>query len=131
MGRKTFLVDDDAISALLTKHLLEIHHFSEDVTTFHQPEEALNYIIAHNAGELPALILLDLNMPFMSGWEFLDALAPYQQVLLTTTKIFILTSSLEYADELKSKEYPLVSGFIQKPIQPEDIKNIVEAVNKA
>ena len=130
MGRKTFLVDDDAISALLTKHLLKLHHFTEDVTTFHQPEEALNYLIAHIAHELPVLILLDLNMPFMSGWEFLDALAPYQTTIQASSKIFILTSSLEYADELKSKEYPLVTGFIQKPIQLADIETILAALKK-
>lgn len=130
MGQKTFLVDDDAISALLTKHLLKINHFSEDVITFHQPEEALNYIIQNISGELPDLILLDLNMPFMTGWEFLDALTPYQETILASSKIFILTSSLEYADELKSKEYPLVTGFIQKPIRPEDIQIVRLAFNK-
>ncbi len=130
MGRKTFLVDDDVISALLTKHLLKLHHFTEDVTIFHQPEEALNYLTDHIAHELPALILLDLNMPFMNGWEFLDALAPYQHVIQASAKIFILTSSLEYADELKSKEYSMVTGFIQKPIQPEDIATILATLDK-
>ncbi|RDC66433.1 response regulator [Adhaeribacter pallidiroseus] len=125
MGWKTFLVDDDAISALLTKHLLKLHHFTEDVTTFYQPEEALNYLTNYPAHELPALILLDLNMPFMSGWEFLEALTPEEQAIQAACKIFILTSSLEHADVLKSQEYPLVSGFIQKPIQPEDIATIL------
>ena len=60
----------------------------------------------------------------------LDALAPYQTTIPASSKIFILTSSLEYADELKSKEYPLVTGFIQKPIQPEDIEIILTALDK-
>ncbi|QNF31998.1 response regulator [Adhaeribacter swui] len=130
MGRKTFLVDDDAISALLTKHLLKMHQFTGEIITFHQPEDALNSIIDSITNELPALLLLDLNMPFLSGWQFLDALAPYQQTLITACKIYILTSSLEYADELKSKEYPLVTGFIQKPIRSEDIQNIQNELNK-
>lgn len=131
MSWKTFLVDDDTISALLTQHLLKLHHFSNDITTFYQAEEALEYLLNNISGPLPDLILLDLNMPVMSGWDFLSALEPYLPALQTVCKVFILTSSLENADELKSKEYPLVAGFIQKPIRPADIQIILAEMNKS
>ncbi len=130
MSWKTFLIDDDTISALVTQHILNLQHFSTDITTFHQAEDALDYLLKNISGPLPDLILLDLNMPVMNGWDFLNALQPYLPALQATCKIFILTSSLENADELKSKEYPLVAGFIQKPIRPADIQIILTEMNK-
>ena len=128
MGCPTFLIDDDPISALLTEHVLRLQNFSQDITTFHQAEAALTYLLDNLAGALPAVILLDLNMPVVSGWDFLNALKPYQHLLPTTLKIFILTSSLDTEDQQKSKEYSLVSGFIQKPLDAEDIQLIKDAL---
>ncbi len=131
MDCKTFLIDDDPISALLTEHVLKLENFSQDITTFQRAEEALAYLIENTAGELPAVILLDLNMPVVSGWDFLDALKPYQHLLPAGLKIFILTSSLDTEDQIRSKEYSLVTGFIQKPLCPDDIQFIQAGIEKS
>ena len=130
MGGTIFLIDDDPISALLTEHVLRLQDFTQDITTFHRAEEALAYLLENIAGVLPALILLDLNMPVVSGWDFLGSLQSYQHQLPASLKIFILTSSLDTEDQQKSKEYSLVSGFIQKPLDAGDIQLIKDELEK-
>jgi CheY-like chemotaxis protein len=61
------------------------------------------------------VIFLDLNMPEMDGWEFLQALQPRQQELAGRVKIYILTSSLDQQDQQTARDYPLVAGFLLKP----------------
>ena len=70
------------------------------------------------------VFVVDLNMPVMNGWEFLEALAPHQQELLGRCHIYILTSSLALSDLEKSKKYELVSGLIHKPIDSGEIRAI-------
>lgn len=68
------------------------------------------------------MVFLGLNMPVMNGWEFLDALAPYEQELRGSCHIYILTSSLALADLEKSKRYNLVAGLIHKLLDSGEIR---------
>ena len=73
---------------------------------------------------MPEVIFLDLNMPAMNGWQFLDALAPYADQLRDRCHIFVLTSSLALADMEKAQTYDLVAGLIHKPIDRGEIRAI-------
>lgn len=121
---KTYLIDDDTLSVYLTEQLLRAEGFSNAISTFHSAPQALQRLV-HDRGEAaPQVVFLDLNMPVMNGWEFLEALAPYQEALLGRCHIYILTSSLALSDLEKSKKYVLVSGLIHKPIDTEEIRAI-------
>jgi CheY-like chemotaxis protein len=102
------LVDDQPIANFITKKLLEIEGFNEDVLDFTNPEEALAYL----EDKQNTLIFLDLNMPEMNGWEFLDSLKSKGH----QHKIIILTSSTSSIDRKKAKEYPSVIDYIEKPL---------------
>ena len=128
---KVFIIDDDALSSFLTRHWLVREGLGEDVQTFISAEEALTTIEQCPDELLPQVILLDLNMPVMSGWELLDALAPQAARLKNRTQIYILTSSLDLNDEVRSGDYDLVAAFIHKPIKTEDIHLIRVAAAKA
>ncbi len=130
MSWKTILIDDDPICTFLTQYLLELENFSSDISAFQKAEEAVTYVLDNIKGELPTVILLDLNMPVVNGWDFLQALTPYQELLQAWCKIFILSSSLDAADQKRSMEHPLVVGFIQKPLRLEDIELIRAELNK-
>ncbi|QKG54823.1 hypothetical protein GKZ67_18870 [Hymenobacter sp. BRD67] len=69
-------------------------------------------------------MFLDLNMPLMNGWQFLDALAPHENLLRGHCHIFILTSSLALTDMEKAKTYDLVTRLIHKPIDRLEIQAI-------
>lgn len=122
---KTFIIDDDTISIYLTRHILKVAGLPGEICTFLSAEEALHDIIRALPTNLPQLIFLDLNMPAMDGWEFLDALAPYKDHLLDHCRIYILTSSLDVSDTAKAKDYALVYGLIHKPIEQEDVQAIL------
>jgi len=122
---KTYIVDDELVSIYLTKHLLIEEGFSDDITTFLSAEEALTGLLQNITENMPQVIFLDLNMPGMNGWEFLDELTSYKEQLPGCCQIYILTSSLDTSDMAKSKKYASVGGFIHKPIDKADIQEIM------
>ena len=125
----TFLIDDDSLSNYLTETLLKMEDFSPDIRTFEAADEALAELLQQP--ELPRVVFLDLNMPMMNGWEFLDALAPHRGRLQGNCHIYILTSSLALSDLNRSRHYDLVAGLIHKPIDSGEIRAIQAAMAPA
>ncbi|SHI88844.1 Response regulator receiver domain-containing protein [Hymenobacter daecheongensis DSM 21074] len=121
---RTYLIDDDALGVYLTEQLLRAEGFSTDISAFQCPKMALDVLIKATTTMDDTVVFLDLNMPLMNGWQFLDALAPYKDKLLGHCHIYILTSSLALADLEKSRQYDLVAGLIHKPIDSEEIHAI-------
>ncbi|SNC59383.1 Response regulator receiver domain-containing protein [Hymenobacter gelipurpurascens] len=120
---RTFLIDDDNLGNYLTESLLRVEGFSSSIQTFESAENALE-VLQQRPAELPEIIFLDLNMPVMNGWQFLDALAPYADVLRDHCHIYVLTSSLALSDLEKAKTYDLVTRLIHKPIDVEELRTI-------
>lgn len=121
---ETYLIDDDYLAIYLTEQLLRAEGFSNSICTFQSAKEALHKLVTDKDQCVPQVVFLDLNMPEMDGWEFLDALAPYLEELRGNCSIYILTSSLALADLEKSKEYDLVAGLIHKPLDSGEIRAI-------
>lgn len=118
-----FLVDDDPINNLINKRLLGKVGITNQIIEFLEGEEALVQIET-----LPSknqiLIFLDINMPVLNGWEFLEKYSevfPHRQ-----DKIVILSSSIDYQDRQKAKEYQIVSGFLEKPLTLDKIYSQLE-----
>jgi CheY-like chemotaxis protein len=124
---KIFIIDDDQLSIFLTRHKLVLEGL-DNIQDYLSAEEALEYISTCPVEDIPDIIFLDLNMPVLTGWEFLDALAPFESKIRNRCQIYILTSSLDISDTAHSKEYSIVSGLIHKPINCEDIKIIKDNV---
>lgn len=122
---KVFIVDDDKFSLFYTRYKLIADGLSEDINTFQFAEEAIEYILCDPENHAPDILLLDLNMPVMDGWQFLDALSPFWSRIMGKCRIYILTSSLDAADEVKAKENPMISAFFDKPIHSEDLELIL------
>ena len=121
---KTYLIDDDHMAIFLARHLLQSEGFSTAISAFESAEAALAELLAHEPEDLPRVIFLDLNMPVMNGWQFLEALAPHAATLRGRCYIYILTSSLALADLEKSKRYQLVEGLIHKPLERGELRAI-------
>ncbi|QNH60968.1 response regulator [Hymenobacter sediminicola] len=124
MRIETYLIDDDSLSIYLTEQLLRAEGFSNLICTFVSATQALQQLVQNKEKTVPQVVFLDLNMPVMNGWQFLEALAPYTDELQGRCQIYILTSSLALSDMEKAKQYELVAGLIHKPIDSEEIKAI-------
>lgn len=110
------LVDDQPIANFITRKLLEIEGYNQNVIDFTNPEEALVYL----ENKQDALIFLDLNMPEMNGWEFLDHLKSKS----LKHRIIILTSSTSTIDQNRAKEYDSVVKYVEKPLNKEKFKEL-------
>ena len=125
----TLLIDDDPIAAFLTQRLLEHEGLSDTAASFQSPPEALEFLLRQiPAGLVPQVILLDLNMPLISGWDFLDLLKAHEVQLQGQCIVYLLTSSMAPADELRAQEYPLVAGLLHKPLNKRKIQLIRDHV---
>jgi CheY-like chemotaxis protein len=130
MIRKVLCVDDDTISLTISQLLLKRTGFAEEVNTVIDGSEALEYFEKlfandpdpiHNA---PELILLDINMPVMNGWEFLQAYNPRFSAKLSHTRIVIFSSTIDPEDFALAKQYPVVMQFISKPLSIENLEEL-------
>lgn len=115
---KILLVDDDTTYLFITKKILEQQQNVEQINTFMNGLEALTYLKEHSKEEkiLPNILFLDLFMPIMDGWEFLDEFTEVKSNHLNKITIYICTSSISPHDVERAKNISSVSGYIIKPI---------------
>jgi len=125
-------VDDDSISLTISKLLLKRTGFADQIFTAIDGSDALIYFETHFAENLnpqetaPNLILLDINMPVMNGWEFLDVYIAKYAEKLPNTKVVILSSTINPEDLLRAKEYAIVAQFVSKPLSVENLTELKE-----
>lgn len=117
------IIDDDPIFVYGTKVLLNYNSsFCSNIIVYENGKEALDdlrFMLKNNA-ELPEVIFLDLNMPVMNGWEFLDELKKMD--LPKRIGVYIVSSYVDPMDEEKSRDYDMVIDFISKPLTANKLK---------
>ena len=111
--------------------------FSNETVTAYNGEEALNYFNTlksnySNAESIkkPQLIFLDLNMPVMGGWEFLNSFSTEEYSDFHDIGVIILSSTIDPEDLAKAKKYPMVIDFLSKPISKEMLEYIKTKIQK-
>ncbi len=117
------IVDDDPINNFITKKVITNISPHAEVITFTKPEEGLDYVLSTftkpNDGK--AILLLDINMPTMTGWQFLERLAHEDALVGERLLIFILSSSIDSSDKEKAKVNPQIRDYIMKPLTAEGV----------
>ncbi len=130
MIQKILCVDDDPITLMLYKMVIAKATLAETVIVAKNGQEALEYyesLRSEDSEDYPQLIFLDLNMPVMGGWEFLDnfidqKFKPFNE----KTKIIVLSSTIDPKDIEKVKNYPIIMDFISKPVTKDMLEKLKE-----
>ena len=124
--RNFILIDDDPICNLVVSRLIGKVFPGINIDAFTRSDMGIEYIRDKYSGPNAdkAILLLDINMPVLSGWDVLDALAvlPAAQTELLT--IYILSSSIAHHDKEKARQYPFISAFWTKPLSTELLRSI-------
>jgi CheY-like chemotaxis protein len=121
------IVDDDEVYIFIVKKIIEINELADHVLTFSDGEKAYNFI-KENKGKpnfLPDIILLDINMPIMDGFQFIEEYIKLKHEINKEIGIYMVTSSVDPIDLEKSKKYTDIKGFITKPISAEVLEKII------
>ena len=126
---RILLIDDDAVTNMVNKKIIYLTFPSIRVTAYTNAAVALDelrQLMANDATQLPDLIFLDINMPHMDGWEFLDQFITLPDSVLQKMKIVMLTSSVDINDIAKSKTYKPVTDFLSKPLNKDNLRNLLQ-----
>ena len=120
------IIDDDPIFVYGTKVLLNYNSsFCSNIIVFENGKEALDdlrFMVKTNK-ELPEVIFLDLNMPIMNGWEFLDELK--QMNLKKKIGVYVVSASIDKIDEERARKYDMVIDFISKPLTTNKLQQLL------
>ncbi len=126
-----FCVDDDRVALMISKLNLQKTQFCKEIITAENGKQALDYFnsqmqLPEEERKIPNLILLDLNMPVLDGWEFLDLFSQNYPSLHNHVKIALLSSSVNPDDKIKAEANPFVFIFIDKAIGIDNLKSLKE-----
>lgn len=119
--KKIYLVDDQPISNFITKKLFELEGYTGEIIDFTDPEEAFRIL----KNDKDALIFLDLNMPMMNGWDFLNAM----QADNVKHQVILLTSSTSKMDIDRAQDFPAVIKYMVKPMNKKKFLELSEFLN--
>jgi CheY-like chemotaxis protein len=126
------MIDDDEPTNFFNRIIVEETKCCDHIRVAQSGREALDYLAQseapgadHNLFPSPDLIFLDINMPAMNGWEFLEE---YQKLSIDPQKIIMvmLTTSLFPDDMARAKLYPEISGFENKPLTQEKLERVID-----
>jgi YesN/AraC family two-component response regulator len=125
---KVLIVEDNKIALMGIKKVLS-EHPNIEISTAENGMIALEFLTV-NPSELPHFILLDLNMPIMNGWEFLDIYSAlgYHEIF-KDAKFIVLSSTIDPQDVNKTKNYSVVIDFLSKPITKEMLENLKDKLS--
>src|ERR1700753_4241682 len=127
-----FVLDDDAVfhrlvelTAVKTRPFKGVYHYYE-------AKSLLQYLYTHrnDKANLPDVIFVDLNMPEVNGWQFLDSLQPFSAEVCKPIAVYIVTASVMKDDKARAAMYRMVKDFVVKPISISWLSSVGQAVKQ-
>lgn len=129
MISKFIVVDDDKTNNILCRLIIKRVLPAVDINTYTDPETALDYIkskLTEAAGSF-IVLFLDINMPTINGWEFLDFFEKFDEAIKRQIKIYMLSSSVDDRDRERAEMNKNVAEFINKPLTRSNVEIIAES----
>lgn len=123
-------IDDDSVNNMISKLTIEMVSGKSEVVTFTNPAQGFDFIVNEYGGnhdQPHTVLLLDINMPVMSGWEFLERFDNMKAEVKKLFKIYILSSSVDPRDKQRSYANKNVKGFLVKPLVKDNVIDILQS----
>jgi two-component SAPR family response regulator len=122
------IVDDDPLNNSLCKFVIRSVSPDVELIDFTFPEKALEFILLNApTHELySTIMLLDINMPVINGWDFLKAFDAFDEGIRKHFTIYILSSSIDWNDKERAKSNPYVRDYLIKPLNSDSVTGIIE-----
>lgn len=126
--KNLLLIDDDEIFTFMTKRIIEKTNLAEQIKIFENGKEAIDFLtsVSGKPELLPEIIFLDLSMPIMDGWGFLEEYILLKPKFGKKITLYIISSSVSPKDHERAKSYSEVSDFIIKPMSKEKFIDIIK-----
>ncbi|MCL5245987.1 response regulator [Cellulophaga sp. 20_2_10] len=126
--KSILLIDDDDATNFLHKMVINKLNCTEEIVIKTNGEEGIDYLKTEVDGKYPQpnLILLDINMPIMNGWEFLQEYKKLQQNQKAETVVVMLTTSLNPDDKERALGLTVINDFKSKPLTTVGLKDILD-----
>jgi len=124
---RVLLIDDNDIDLKINSKVIKLSDFFEEIILCQSGEEGIAYITKNidNPDLLPDFILLDIQMPEMDGFEFLEIYRNFPKAFLDSCKLAILSSTLDFGDIKKAEANPLVIKLLKKPLYPNELQELL------
>ncbi|RZA00452.1 MAG: response regulator [Sphingobacteriaceae bacterium] len=124
---KMMIVDDNPIDQMISAHVLKTNFANREVLIMESAYSALDYLEANknNPEAMPSIILLDLDMPGMNGFGFLEQFNKFTEVIKNTCRIIVLTGSDVPSDIELMEADPLVSLLLTKPLRKSELIPVI------
>ena len=121
------LVDDDSIFRLIASRTIESANITERILQFTNGAEVLKYLEENfdQVELLPDVLFLDINMPHVDGWMFLDDFEKIREKMQKPISIFMVSSSIDPEDINRAKQHKLVKDYVVKPVSKETFAKLV------
>lgn len=114
MRPQVLIVDDDAGVLFLHNLMVRESGISENINTFNSADKGLSFLRSRIENGKKFLVFLDINMPVISGWDFLETLEHLDPDI--NVYVVMVTSSVNRSDREKASEYSHVIDFLEKPL---------------
>lgn len=122
------LIDDDEPTNYMNEKFIREADCTDNIIIRESGDEGLEYLrnCAENGDPLPELIFLDINMPGMNGWDFLEEYKKLDESIQSEILLIMLTTSLNPDDKDRAEKIEEISGFINKPFSVETLNVVLE-----
>ncbi|SDR65005.1 response regulator [Christiangramia echinicola] len=122
MNIEVVIIDDDKILRKILTRIIQICDIAEKPLQFENGADALDFFVKENDKFKRRIIFLDINMPKMDGWEFIEKMDKHQ--LLHNQELFLLTSSIDKLDHVRAEQNPLIKEILIKPLTIDKLKSL-------
>lgn len=118
------VIDDSALDRKLIEMLVRVKRLPIHLQVFHHPLDALQQLTDGTSGFIPQALIVDINMPLLNGFDFVDRFAELLSPTRPFPRIFLASSSIRPADQARAEAHPLIVRFIEKPFTREILESI-------